>query len=179
LKLLEDKLEELEDNKNKDEKDVEKVKDRYEKKLNDLKIEKDTEIGRLTGLASKSLVETQAMALATKLAGKNAAILLPHIQKRITADLTGDEGKTVVLDGSGKPTTLTLEKLSEEFIANKDFSSIIIGSKATGGAGGKSGGATNQGANIPGNQEQKPPVLAKLPPKDLAAQLRAKKEEGA
>lgn len=97
------------------------------------------------------------------------AVILPHIKSRLSADLEGDKPRTVVLDENGQPSALTIEELSKEFIENKDFSSIIIASKASGsGATDKtkgSGGAPAKGID-----------LSKASPKDLRAHLDSKRK---
>ncbi len=94
-------------------------------------------------------------AVATKMASEIStapALLLPHIKERLMADLSGDKPVTRVLDADGNVTSKTPADLQKEFVANKDFASIIIGSRATGGgAGGQrgGGGASGNGKKLP------------------------------
>lgn len=91
---------------------------------------------------TKHLADNIASDMASKISTK-PALLLPHIRGRITVDFDGTEPKTRILDKDGKPSSMTVEDLSKEFVANKDFADIMVGSKASGSN--ASGG--NTGAN--------------------------------
>ena len=69
---------------------------------------------------------------------------------------------------------MSLEKLEKEFVANKEFASIIIGSKATGGGAPKGGADNKPGGGAPASDNVVD--LSKMKPKDLAAVLKARKE---
>jgi hypothetical protein len=68
---------------------------------------------------------------------------------------------------------MTIDELSAEFVANKDFSAIITGSKASGGAGKPS----QNGGGAPKNpgQSDKPADLSKMNPAELAAFIKEAK----
>ena len=98
--------------------------------------------------------------------------MLPHIKNRLVADFEGDEPVTRILGPDGKPSNMTLDDLEKEFVANKDFSAIIVGSKASGGAGGgeqrrKTGGASDSDKKLD---------LSKAKPFELLEHLKSKKE---
>lgn len=169
LRKAEERLAELEDGDNKKKGDVAALEKSWEKKLNDQKAEAQTKIDKLTGITTKHLVDNVAISLANELSQKAPKILLPHIKARLAADFEGDEPKTRILDAAGKPSALTLADLKKEFVDNSDFSAIITASKATGGAGGEK--------KIPGGAPQdKPVILSQLGPKELAAEIKARKE---
>lgn len=144
----------------------------------------DAEVGKRDGVINSfksSLSSAAREAAATKIAAAltdHPAIMLPHIKSRITAEFDGESTTPTVriLGGDGKVSAMSVEDLQKEFASNKDFSAIIRGSKASGGAanaGNKlnGGGAANGGNN--GNQTSD---LSRMNPKDLAASIKARKE---
>lgn len=146
--------------------------------------DKETAVGEVTAKLEKansfikqSLLENAASSLADKIS-TSPAIIRPHIERRLTVDIDGDTPVVKVLDKDGKASALTVEKLGEEFVANKDFSSIIRVTKASGGAGSPSsnGGAVKPTGQQPAAGEQ-PANLAAMNPRDLAAHIEAKKAE--
>lgn len=73
-------------------------------------------------------------------------VILPHIERRLSAEYADDAPKTRVLDAAGAPSALTVEELKQEFVANDKFAAIIIGSKANGGQSGQARGTGQPGA---------------------------------
>lgn len=100
-----------------------------------------------------TLVDSVATSMAAELSGDNAAILIPHIKQRLSADLSGETPLTRVIDITGKPTALSVEDLKKEFKENKQFASVIIASKASGG--GAAGGSRNNGGAGSGDKKFK------------------------
>jgi len=170
---LEAQLEELSTNDARKTGDIAKLEKQWEKKLTDATAAKDATIEKLTGHTKKSLVDNVAMSIASKIS-KAPALLLPHIKARLTADFDGDEPQTVVLGADGKASKMTIEELSQEFVANKDFSAIITASKASGSAGtqNKGGSATNSNPQMNGD---KPADLSKMNPRQLADSIKESK----
>jgi hypothetical protein len=153
--------------------DIETLEKSWQKKEGETKAAYDARIAKLEGHIKTSLVDTVASQIAHKISNA-PALLLPHIKSRLIADLEGDAPTTKVLDKDGKPASITIEDLTKEFVANKDFSSIMIGSKASGGGAPKQGldkfgSATTQNPDTPIN-------LATMNPRDLAAAIKANKE---
>jgi hypothetical protein len=130
------------------------------------------EITTLNGSLRKVLVENVALALSTDLAGESSEILLPHITKRLAVEMIDGEAITRVLDKDGKPSAATLEDLRKEFLTNKKFSAVLIGSKASGS--GADGNTHASGAPVGRKSDV---ILSKLSPKQLAAELRARAGE--
>ena len=171
LKEANEKLEAIEEEKNKGAGNVEALENSYKKKLTDKDTEWKGKTDKLASALTNTIIGGQAMKLATELSPKSFKLLIPFIEKRLQADLDGDEPKMRILDAAGKPSALTIEDLRKEFVDNADFSAIITGSKATGGAGGdksKSGGA------LPNDKQVN---LATLPPRELAEHLKAQKAQ--
>lgn len=151
--------------------DIATLEKQWEKKIGETKTEYETRINALTGHIKKSLVDNVASGLAHKIS-KSPVLLLPHIKNRLVADFEGDEPVTRILGADGKPSNMTLDDLEKEFVANKDFSAIIVGSKASGGAGGgeqrrKTGGASDSDKKLD---------LSKAKPSELLEHLKSKKE---
>jgi hypothetical protein len=183
-KELEDKLAEIDGNDARKKGDIETLekqwKEKHQKEIEKLKTEHETEkttlterIGKYEGNIKKQLVDNVALQLATKLNSKSPKVLLPHIKERLMADLEGDEPVTKILGSDGKPSKLTIEQLEAEFVANKDFAGIIIGSKASGSAG--NGNKPNGSAN--NSSDQQAPDLSKMNPKDLAEHMKQVREQ--
>lgn len=172
-KELEEQLAAISDTDARKKGDIETLEKSWQKKEGETKAAYDARIAKLEGHIKTSLVDTVASQIAHKISSA-PALILPHIKARLAADLEGDTPLTKVLDKDGKPSAFTVEDLTKEFLANKDFSAIMIGSKASGGGApkqglGKLGSATTQ------NSEQ-PTSLASMSPRDLAATIKANKE---
>jgi hypothetical protein len=119
--------------------------------------------GEITRLTS----DTQAAALAASLSD-SPNLLLPHIKSRLVTEMV--EGKAVVKvrDADGDIGSMTIEDLKKEFSSNKEYSAIIRGSEGSGSGapgGGKGGGG-----------ERKPLDYSKATPKEIAEDIKAKKE---
>lgn len=128
-------------------KDVQALEKSYQDKIKDMETAHGTTIKTKDAAIEKLTVKQTALTLATKLAGDKADVLLPHIQARLQADLTGTDPVTRVLDKDGKLSAMTFDQLEKEFVDNKNFSTIIIASKASGGA--TSGGERTRPAAVP------------------------------
>lgn len=141
-----------------------------------LKSDHEAAIGKYKKFTETSLIDGAALALATKISTA-PALLLPHIKSRLVADMEGDTPVTKVIGADGKPSDMTIEKLGEEFVANKDFASIIIASKARGGGTpAPSPGSKPVAGVTPPNGEQ-PKLLSQMTPAERVAHIQAKKAE--
>ena len=150
--------------------DIATLEKSWQKKLEDQKAEYEGKLGKLTSHTKTQLVDNVAQQIASKISNA-PALLLPHIKARLAADFEGDAPVTRILDKDGKPSAMTIEELSAEFVANKDFSAIITASKASGGAGKPS---NNNGGGAP-NNSYKPADLASMNPAQLAEHIKASK----
>lgn len=101
----------------------------------------------------QTLIDAVALKLAAELGGENAALLLPHITPRLTADVSGDVPLTRVLDKDGKPSAFSVEDLKKEISTDARFKSVIVVSNATGG--GAAGGGTGGGSGAPTDKTKK------------------------
>lgn len=157
--------------------DIETLTRQMENEKTTAVAEVQTKLDKANGFIKQTLLENAAASLAEKIS-TSPAIIRPHIERRLSVDIDGDTPVVKVLDKDGKASALTVDKLGEEFVANKDFSSIIRVTKASGGAGSPSsnGGAVKPTGQQPAAGEQ-PPNLATMNPRDLAATIQAKKAE--
>lgn len=118
----------------------------------------------------KVLIDNKALEIASEIS-KSPALILPHIKARLAADFDGQEPTTRVLDNTGKVTALTIDDLKKEFVENKDFSAIIVGSKASGGnAAHDSKSFQNSNAGVEGGTAK---TLAQSTPKEVAEKMRS------
>lgn len=168
LRKAEERLAEIEGDDARKKGDIATLEKSWQSKLETQKTEFESKIAKLEQHVTKGLVDNVALQLSTKLF-KNPTLALPHIKARLAADLSGDAPATRVLDASGKISALSLEDLEKEIVANKDFSDILLATKATG-AGGKVANMNVGGA------ETKPVNLSKIDPKQLAEHLKEKAE---
>jgi alanyl-tRNA synthetase len=151
--------------------DIQTLEKSWQKKLEDQKAEYEGKLGKLTSHTQKQLVDNVATQIASKISNA-PALLLPHIKARLQADFEGDAPVTRVLDKDGKVSAMTVEELTAEFVANKDFSAIITASKASGGAGRSS---NQNGGGAPNNSDKPPADLASMNPAQLAEHIKASK----
>lgn len=143
-----------------------------------LKAEHAKSTAKLTTFVDKTLKDSVALGLASKISTA-PSLLAPKIAERISVDMTGDEPKTVFLGKDGKPdATLTIEKIREEVVANPEYKSIIIASKASGG-GAPPAKISPLGGGAPKDGEQGKFDASVADGKSLAAHLTAKKEAAA
>jgi hypothetical protein len=164
-------LDELSNNDARKKGDIKALETQWKKQTETLEAGYKAKLESRDNYISKILVSNTADTIASKISTV-PVLMSKALRERMTVDFTGDEPKLIVLGIDGKPSDLTVEKLSEEFVANKEFSSIIVSSKASGGAQGqKSSGGANQSEN-----KDKPASLASYSPVDLASHLTARKE---
>jgi hypothetical protein len=76
-------------------------------------------------------------------------VILPHVVKRLTVEIVGDEGRTRVLDQDGKPSADTIDELTDHFRLDKRFAPLLTGSRATGGSANGSKGSGGNGSAGP------------------------------
>jgi hypothetical protein len=130
----------------------------------------------LTGFVDKTLKDSVALSLATKISTA-PALLTPKIAERLSVDMSGDEPKTVILGKDGKPDPeMTIEKLQQEVVANPEYKAIIIASKASGAGGAARPLVKPLGGGMPAQDGEQGFDASKAAPKDLAAKIKERKE---
>jgi hypothetical protein len=151
--------------------DIQTLEKSWQKKIDDQKTSYEDRLGKLTSHTKSQLVDNVAMQIASKISSA-PAIMLPHIKARLAADFDGDSPVTRVLGADGSLSSMSIDALSAEFVANKDFSAIILASKATGGA-----GSTSRSPAGSAPDSVKPLNLATMSPKVLSDLITASKTE--
>lgn len=127
--------------------DMESLQKSYEDKI---KAQNDAEKARIKALedkAKRAAIDAAAIKLATELSTV-PTLMQRIIAERLYVDLVGDDALVRVADATGKPSAASLDDLRKEILANKEYASILIGSKASGGGAGQGGanGGTSGGA---------------------------------
>jgi len=171
LKAAEDKLAEFNNNNARKEGDIETLEKAWQKKHEEQKGQFDTELSKKDNYIQKMLVDNQASEIASKIS-TSPSLIMPHIKARLSADLTGENPLTKVLDAEGKVSAMTLEELSKEFVDNKEFAPIIVGNKASG-----SGASGTKTVTTPSSAVGEPKKLSELSPKELAAHITSNNTE--
>jgi hypothetical protein len=144
---LQDQINSLTDGNARKAGDIATLEKSWKEKHEQLKTEFESKLSAKDKYIKDSLLKGTTAQLAAALAGENSILLVPHIKERLTVDFSGEAPVLRVLDKDGNASALSLEDLKKEFVENKQFASIIIGSKATGGAGsGRSGNGGSSGA---------------------------------
>lgn len=138
-----------------------------------LKASHAKEVGKYKAFTEATLIDGTAMTLATKIS-TSPKLLAKDIRDRFVVDLSGDQPVVKIKGADGKPSDdMTLEKLQSEVVANPDYKSIIIGSKASGGGAPKTpikplgGGAPKDGEQVVD--------LSKAPAATLVERIQARK----
>ena len=173
---LQAKLDKLESSRSRSDRDVERLQRKYDKDMADLKAEYDSKISKRDTYIRDSLLDRTAMELASKISTV-PSLMAKAIRERLTVELSDDEAPTVKVLKDGKPSDdMTIDKLGEEFVANKEFSSIIVGTRASG------GGAPGRGSQSPagGAGDGSAKIdLATADTKTLMESIRSKVDAGA
>lgn len=172
-KALQEKLDGLDTLDAKKRGDIETLEKSWGEKHTALETSSNTLINALKAETTKSLL----VGMADKIAGEISTtpkLMSREIQSRLTVEFDGATPSLKVLDADGKPSALTVAELSTEFCNNDDFAQIIIAGKGSGG--GDGGGDKNNNAYIaPKQADGSPVILAKMTPKEMAAEIAASK----
>lgn len=123
--------------------DIDALENSWKAKVTTVEQDRDTKLAKKNGWIKNTLIDNVAIQIANELAADSngAAVLLPHIKMRLTADFDADEPITRVLDKDGKPSAFSVTDLKKEFAEAPIFAAIVKGSKANG-----AGGAGNHGS---------------------------------
>ena len=170
----EERLAEIEGDDARKKGDIATLEKKWKKDLEEANAKSSATIAKLTAHTTKTLLDGTAQQIAAKISTV-PALMAKAIRERLAVNFDGDEPTLQILDAAGKPSAMTLEQLSQEFVANKEYSGIIVGSKATGGGAAKDGFAKRNGGAAQDNTD-KPVSLAKMNPRELAEHLKAQRE---
>lgn len=113
--------------------DIEAIEKSWQDKYERLKTTKEKEVERYKQHLTHTLVDKTAAEIAAEIS-VSPRIMERFVRDRLMADFDGDVPKTRVLDADGNPSALTVDELKQEFLQNEEFSSILVASRASGGA---------------------------------------------
>lgn len=130
---------------------VEALEKSWGEKLAQSQAAHKAELAKYHDQVSKLMVTNEAQALASKLFGKNAALLQHHVVGRLALE-QGENGefKTRVLDKDGKASAMSLADLEKEFSGREDFKGLLVTTKATGPTGALQSAAMTQAVRTNG-----------------------------
>lgn len=156
-------------------KDISVLEKEWQGKTKDIETKANEKVNKLQAFAREKLIDGTAMQIAAKISTV-PVLMSKAIKERLSVDFEGDAPVLKIMGADGKVAAdMDLTKLEQEFVANKEFSSIIVGSKASGGGAGKGSQQFNNGG-AGNNQSDKPVPLSQMNPVQLAAHLKAKAE---
>lgn len=166
------------------------VDDKVNAKEAEWKKKYDTDIGEKDQTINKmrdSIVKAKRTEIAGGIASKISTapkLLQPEIAGKLHIELNDDfEPVVKVLGSDGKPSASSLEDLEKSILTNKEYASVLIQSKASGGGSAPrvppSGGSATRGVPSQQGTGDKPQSLATMDPKALAAVIRERKEAAA
>lgn len=172
LREAQAKLDELDNDDARKRGDIETLEKSWREKNEALKSELEGKLSAKDAFIAKTLRTSAATELASKIS-KSPKIMLPHILDRLDVDMSGDEPKLVVKGTDGKPSVASLVDLEKEFVANKDFADILVGSKAMGG--GAATGLDRRPGSAPLTNPNDNRPLSQLSGKELVQVLQDRK----
>lgn len=169
LKEANTKIEELSDPAK--ERDIAKIENGWKEKLENT----TKEIGGKLSKKNEYIIKTMKNGFAKAMAAEIStapSLISKIIEERLSVefDPETDEPSLHIVGSDGK-SQIKPEQLKKELTGNKEYASIMIGSRASG-----SGGADHRDSPGGAGTLQKPEAdLSRIPAKDLAAHLRAKR----
>lgn len=130
---------------------VEALEKSWGEKLAQAEAKHKAQIEQYHGQVAKLMVTNEAQGIASKLFGKNAALLQHHVVGRLALE-QGENGefKTRVLDKDGKASAMSLADLEKEFSGREEFKGLLVTTKATGPTGALHAASTTQAARTTG-----------------------------
>lgn len=142
-KLVEvtERLEALEGDDVRKNKDVEGLEKRHNEKVSKMKADHDKLVATLKTQLEKVMIDDAVNTIAGEIfvkPSRDARLL----RDRVSVDYDGETPVIKIKDKDGKVSVLTLEDLKKETVDNPEFADILVGSKASGsgGTGGNQGG---------------------------------------
>lgn len=126
--------------------DFEAIENSYKEKMAALEESHKGNAISLQKQIQKLTVDREAQEMASRLAGKDAALLLPHIRNRLQVEIDGEKTNIRILDSDGKPTANSIADLESEIDKSEQFFPILVSSKGSGG-GANGSNASGSGAS--------------------------------
>jgi len=104
--------------------------EKYNSRVTEMQAAIDSLNGTVTGLTSGAAASKLANEIAVS---GSSDVLLPHIQKRLKTVIQDGRPVTTVLGTDGQASAMTIAELTDEFKTNKAYAPLISGSKGSGG----------------------------------------------
>lgn len=161
-------IEELDNNDARKRGDIATLERSWKEKLDVQKKESDDKISVYQKIAKSNIVDSAVSSIANKF--KTPSLIAQALKSRLDVDFADEKASIRVLDKEGNVSALSISDLEKEFLENKEYSSIIIGSKAAGSASSVPSSTTG------GSATSEKVDLTKLSPVELANYVKAKKE---
>jgi DNA polymerase III gamma/tau subunit len=180
LKTATDKLKELESedddaDKKRKTRDIETLTQAHKDELAEAKATAEARVTKARAKVAEKMIEAVASEMALAISTKPKYILR-EIRDRLTVEFDDDDEPTLIVKNTkGKNSEMTLDQLKKEFSTNKEYSDIMIASKASGGNAPRKATGENLG-NAVGSEANHAVDLSKLSGKALAAHLKEKRE---
>lgn len=172
LKEYEDKARQSEEDNHRKTGDVEALEKSWKEKFTTRESELLSELGKSKSLIVNSMKDSALTTLAAKLVKPDASrIFKKAIAERFDVEMLETGSKLRILDKEGKPSAMTMDDFEKEILADKEFSSIIVASRASGTG---SSNTSKHGAGSTQLNTEKP--LRLQSPSELAAMVKSQKE---
>jgi hypothetical protein len=109
------------------------------KQLADEKLANEANVSKYQSMISKNMIAERGRTIAAEIF-KSPSVTKRFVEDRLTVDFASGEPVLKVLGEDGKPSETSFEDLSKSMRENAEYSDIVIGTKANGGAGQKTPG---------------------------------------
>lgn len=127
--------------------DLDAIEKSWKEKLDSTQGDYETKIKQYETMVSAMTAGQQAVKIAAEIALPGSAdVLLPHINQRLTTEIKDGKAVVRVLGKDGMPSAMSVDDLKKEFVENKAFAPLLVGSLASGG--GKVNGAGGEGKSM-------------------------------
>lgn len=137
------------------------------KQLSDEKNARASDIVRYQKMIGDALIEEKASSMASKIS-KSPALMKRVIKDSLIVDFDAEKPSVKVRGEDGNVSDTSFDDLEKNIIANPDYSDIIIGTKA-------SGGATQTSPAKKSYSGSDKPDLIRMSPDELAEYMKSKK----
>ena len=165
--LLDKRIKEREEELARKNGDVAALEASWKEKLKNEKDADKAEKDHLKKLASEGVVNNALDPIANKF--KAPTLIKKALKDRITVEFTATGAELRVLDKEGKPSALSIDDLEKEILEDKEYSSILIQSRA-------SGSTSNSGKSSNGSAETDTRWSQRTPAEKVEA-LKARRQQ--
>lgn len=172
LKEAQDAYDALKDDKSRRDGDIEALEASYKKKLEEAEKRATDTQAALDDERRDRYVTAEAEKIAAKFTVPG--LMRKEIAARLSVEIHDGKPLVRVLDKDGKPSALSVEDLTKEFVDNPEYKGIVIAGKGTGAGGTNPLPASGGRSDLPTLPNSNATDLSKLTSKELAAHMAAK-----